>query len=206
MATKQRDTWSPYGLEAIRAAHLRRRRLLSLLVAIGLAGLWLLMIQLSTVEERSLEITDSSGNKIEIDVSDSERPREDGPLTISLSPGRVTRAETGGTAAADSSVTRFAAPTFERASPISWGGYALMYGPFVLLGLALWLLGKRRPKAEVNYGIYKGAMPLEMMTASAARHVFTTREARRSLFGKRRGDYLPPEIVRVERMAAEDET
>jgi hypothetical protein len=204
LARRRTETWTPYGLEAIRVAHIRRRRILALFLAFALAFVWILILQTMPTTERFIEITDGTGSRIEIDTSATDR--KDGPLTVAISPGRITRAETGGSqAAGDVPVTRFAGPTYDRGTPVLWGGYAVVYGPFALLAGALWLLARRRPREEINYGIYKGAMPLEMITASAARHVLTTREARRSLFGKRRADYLPHELVVVERMPAEED-
>lgn len=195
--------WTPYGLEAIRTAHLRRRRFLVLAIVAGIAILWLLMFSSTTSTNLSVLVNNkeqSGGIALDIPEEDNE---DDKPVTVAIDPGRVTRTETTGSGNAPI-VQRSNVPTFDRAAPYNWNYYVLLYGPYVLLGLAVYALGQRRGKNdEINYGIYKGAMPLEMISAAAQKDVFTTRHARTSIFGKRRGDYLPPEVV-VERVEQED--
>lgn len=202
MAKKQ-NAWTPYGLEAIRIAHLRRRRLVAIIIALALAGLWAAMFDSTTTNQLELS-ANGGGSQIDIDVSDSLNEKEDKPLTVGISPGRITRADTGASGDTAAQTARFAAPTFTRAPAIGWSSYAILYGPYVLIGLALYMLARRPPKHEVNFGIYKGALPYEMVTATASRFVFTTREARLSLFGKRRVDHLPPEVL-IERMPVEED-
>jgi hypothetical protein len=43
-------------------------------------------------------------------------------------------------------------------------------------------------------------MPFELVSASMSKHVFSTKMAKAGLFGKRRADYLPEEILVVERV------
>ncbi len=199
----KKTAWTPYGLEAIRIAHLRRRRLLGILLGLGVAVLWLSFF--STTVERDLQVTtDQGGNEISIDVSGAQQKPKDDKITVSIAPGRVTRAETGSGAAQDAPITRFAAPTFDRAAPIPWTYYLLQFGPFLLLALAVWLMRHRKTN-EINYGIYKGALPLEMISAGAANHIFTTRHATSNIFGKRRVDFLPSEMVGVERVPQEED-
>lgn len=193
-----KSAWTPYGLEAIRIGHLRRRRLLGALFALGLALAWLIMFQSTTSSDLSISVNGKDASSISLDIPEEEP--KDRPVTVALQPGRVTRADTTTNGEPTSVVQRTAAPTFDRAAPLNWNYYVLLYGPYVLLGLALLLLARRRGKHdEVNYGVYKGSMPLEMISASAAREVFTTRHARASVFGKRRSDHLPPEMAGVER-------
>ena len=200
---KERSGWTPYGLEAIRIRHLRRRRILAILAALVLAGFWSWMFDETTTTEQEIFANGKkAGNGIQLDVTQPER--KDGPVTVSLSPGRVTRADTADDASPQS-ISRPDAPVLARAPAYNWTAYLVLYGPFALLALALYLLGKRRPQDEVNFGIYKGAMPLEMITASASRHVLTRKEARESLFGKSRRDHLPAEMRVVERVEQEDD-
>lgn len=199
-----KTTWTPYGLEAIRVAHLRRRRVIAALLVLGLGVLWLAFSSGTVEPEISIVVNgQEQKNGITLDLPDEE-PR-DGPVTVAIDPGRVTRAESTAQGPA-SSIQRSEAPTLSRAAPLNWNYYVLMFGPYLLLALALYLLAKRRGKHdEINYGIYKGAMPLEMLTASAQTQVFTTRRAVQSIFGKRRSDYLPREVVLVERMPQEED-
>lgn len=197
-----KSPWTPYGLEAIRTAHLRRRRFLALATVLGLALLWLMMFTSTTSNELSIQVNGKEQNRIELDIP--EEDPDDGPVSVEINPGRVTRAETTNTGTG-STIQRANVPAYDRAAPLNWSYYVLLYGPYVLIGLALYLLAQRRGKHdEINYGIYKGSMPLEMISAAATQDIFTTREKRASIFGKRRGDYLPPEVRRVERMEQED--
>lgn len=196
-----KSEWTPYGLEAIRIAHLRRRRLVAFLFLAGLGLLLWAMSGTTSTSEIDISVNGRRQNGISFDIPEEEK--KNGPVTVSLSPGKVTRAEAGG-APSSSSVQRSNAPTFQRDVPYDFGGLLLGVLPWALIALAVWLLAARRGKHdEVNYGVYKGSMPLEMITASASRQVFTRREARASLFGKRRVDHVPGEVVRNDVAAQE---
>lgn len=196
--------WTPYGLEAIRIAYLRRRRILAGLAAVGIIGIWLLMFTQTTSTQLSISVNGEEQSGIEIEIPDSE-PRKQGPVTVAINPGRVTRADTAQASGPTSTIQRTELPQYDRGAPLNWNYYVLLYGPYALLGAAAWFLAKRRGKHdEVNYGVYKGAMPLEMITKSAERQVFTTRWTRASIFGKRRGDYLPAEVLAARSRDEED--
>lgn len=208
LASKSGEGWSPYGLEAIRQAHLRRRRFLSILLALGLVGLWFVMFQTTTTTETQIFANGQrAGSGIQIGVPETEPPKN-GPVTVSLAPGRVTRADTDQQGIGGESIQRPNSVTIDRPVGHNWNVYIMLYGPFALLGAAIYFLGKRGGKSqdEVNFGVYKGALPLELLTASARHHVVTRRFARESIFGKRRGDYLPRGgRAIVERVAQEDD-
>src|SRR5581483_4161333 len=135
-------------------------------------------------------------SQISIDFDTSQKPKE-GPVTVAISPGRVTLADTSQPAAAPQ-VSRAALPPFTTGDALNCNDYLVLYGPCALLGLALLFLAKRKGKShEINYGVYKGSMPLEMISSAAREQIFTTREARESIFGKRAEDHLPERVVRV---------
>lgn len=197
-----KDVWTPYGLEAIRVGYLRRRRVLSLLIALGLAGLWMFSFETLTSTENEIYVNGRRAGSIDIEVPEE---REDGPVSVEILPGRVTRAESGGAPATGDEPRRPAAPVFTRANPLPLDLYVYMYGPYVLLAAALYFLAKKRGKHDqVNFGIYKGAMPLEMISSSMSDRIFTSKEAKTGLFGKRRADHLTEEILRVERVPQEE--
>lgn len=203
MAPKQ-DGWTPYGLETIRIHHLRRRRIFSALLVFGLVGLWFVMFETTTTTQTELYANGQRvGSGIQIDLPD-EKPEEK-PVTVSISPGRVTRADTSQETGGES-ISRPNAPVVNRAAPYNWLAYLMLYGPFILIAAATYFL-RRRPKNvdEVNFGIYKGAMPLELLTATARENVLTRNHARGSVFGKRRRDYLPRQVLLVERVEQEDD-
>jgi hypothetical protein len=197
-----KDSWTPYGLEAIRIRYLRRRRILSILIALSLGSVWLLMFETTTSTQTDIFVNgERQGNGIQIDEPEQQR---DGPVTVAVQPGRVTRAESGGPGE-EQQVSRTSAPTFSRAPPVPFDAFIIIYGPFILLAMAAYFLAKKKGKHDqVNYGIYKGAMPLELVSASMSKHVFTTRMAKTGLFGKRRADHLPDEILAVERVPQEE--
>lgn len=188
------ESWTPYGLEAIRIRHLRRRRILATLLLVAAMLVILLTIDSGT---RTLPEIFANGNKvssgnnqIQIDLPDEQKPKN-GPVTVAISPGRVTLADTQ-QSGPESTVQRTSLPTLDRGNALNWNYYLLLYGPWALLGLALLFLAKRKSTAhEVNYGVYKGSMPLEMISAAARDRVFTTREAKTSLFGRRAEDHVP---------------
>lgn len=197
-----KETWTPYGLEAIRVSYLRRRRILAILIALGLAGIWAFMFETTTTTQQDIFVNGKRQGSIEIDTPEQEG--NNGPVTVPISPGRVTRADSGSAPQAQDT-PKTTAPVYERAAPHNYTAYVIIYGPFVLLAAALYFLAKKRGKHdEVNYGIYKGALPLELLSASMANQVYTTKKAHTGLFGKRRADYLPDEVLRVERVAQEE--
>lgn len=190
------DAWTPYGLEAIRVRHVRRRRLWAALALALLALLIFAMTGTTTTSRLSILANgqEVGGNQISIDVPPEDQPKN-GPVTVSLSPGRVTLADTSQSGPA-SSVTRANVPQFSGAAPLNWNYYLLLYGPWVLLALAALALAKRRGKHdEINYGVYKGALPLEMISAHARDQIYTSRHAKTSVFGKRREDHLPTHVL-----------
>jgi hypothetical protein len=192
------ERWTPYGLEAIRARHLRRRRVIAALL-LALAALLILYLTGTGTTSRTSILANGQevgSNDISIDIPPDEKPK-DGPVTVSLTPGRVSLADTSQSAPA-STITRADVPAFGGAPALNWNYYLLLYGPWALLGLAILALAKRRGKHdEVNYGVYKGALPLEMISSHARDQVFTQREAKTSLFGKAREDHLPQHVLRV---------
>ena len=196
MAGKQ-DEWTPYGLEAIRQAHLRRRRVLGALAALCVLGLALVMVQTTTTTSLRLS---ANGNDVTdgVIIPEPDEPEQEDHVTVALQPGKVSRVESGNDPTPPQ-VERTSAPQAVRATPYPWKLWALKALPWLLAGVVAWLLAARRGKHdEVNYGVYKGALPLEMLTAQHERVVFTKRFARSSVFGKRRQDYLPPEVRETE--------
>ncbi|HWH08806.1 MAG TPA: hypothetical protein VNX21_06365 [Candidatus Thermoplasmatota archaeon] len=189
----RKDEWTPYGLEAIRQAHLKRRRILGALAALGVLALALLAVETTSTTRLSIS---ANGNEVtdSVSIPEPDKPKGQDYVTIALEPGKVSRVESGNDPTPPQ-VERAAAPQAVRASPYPWKLWALQALPWLLAGLVAYLLAARRGKHdEINYGVYKGAMPLEMVTAHHERLVFTKRWARSSVFGKRRGDYLPPEV------------
>jgi hypothetical protein len=192
------EDWTPYALEKYRIAYLRRRRLIAILIALLLLLLLGAFFSISTDRQTTISANgkDQNGNSIEFDDVPGNQDRKD-HITVELSPGRVTNAETGTDNQAPQ-INRATAPQLTRAAPYNWGFYLLAYGPYVLVGLLMWFFGKRRSRHdEVNYGVFKGAMPLELTTASHKDLVFTRKFTKISVFGRRRENHLPREIALV---------
>jgi len=193
--SERTPAWTPYGLEAIRIARIRRQRILAALLLIGIVGALMMVGQSTTTKSTEIFVNGQNQNTISIDKPEAPKNK---PVTVSLSPGRVTQADTSGEQNAGDT-PRASAPILNRAAPYNWTFFLFVFGPWILIALALWALGKHRGKHDqVNYGIYKGAMPLEMISMTAQQEIFTKRHAKMSIFGKRREDYLTPEVLRAD--------
>ena len=188
------DQWSPYGHEPARRRVLKERRVYLILAALGIALLYALFLGLTLSEETG---TTTGSQSIET--------QEQKPVTVAVTPGGrpafmnpQVKAPDGRNApgAAVEEKNRF----FEFIKP-----FLSLLAP---LAAALWLLSRvgssaRGKLAELNFGIYKGAMPYEMHTSRAFARVFTHREVGPHVFGKAREDFLwgtylssPPIAVR----------
>ncbi|MHB8604814.1 MAG: hypothetical protein ACYDCK_06115 [Thermoplasmatota archaeon] len=177
--------WTPYGLEAIRQAYLRRRRVIAAVVVLALALAWFVFLTSGTSRTTGIFANGKEGT-IELDVPAAQK---DKPVTVAISPGKTAEVLSDNTPA-PSTTTRNGAAAPATATPVNWAAYAVQYGPYIALGTLLWAIWRRKPTEEVNFGVYKGAMPLEIITASHAHLVLTTKPARASLFGKRRADFV----------------
>jgi hypothetical protein len=194
----RRDTWSPYGHEKARRRLLMERQAYIVLGAVGIAILYGLFLQLTLTVETDVP---TSGGSVDI------RQDELRPITVTVTPGRAPAFMDGQTAPPGG---------VEPPRPDAEEQPFLIrtVGPFLplvapLLG-ALWLLSRagasaRGRLAELNFGVYKGAMPYEMHTARAMERVFTHREVRRHVFGKTAtdfiaGSYLGPPPLAVRRL------
>lgn len=189
------EEWTPYGLERYRVAKQRTRRFAVLgLVAALLVGYLALADQTTTRETEIFANGQKQGQigiNLDTDLPGASKSRPD--ATIQVSPGQTARIDTG-TQQEAQAAPAVTPPKYE-VDPIDWLALLLAIGPFALLATILWLGFRRRavPEDEVNYGVYKGAMPLEMITASHAHLVLTPKRAKASLFGKSREDYVPDE-------------
>ncbi|HVL47500.1 MAG TPA: hypothetical protein VM889_02990 [Candidatus Thermoplasmatota archaeon] len=188
---KKRENWTPYGLEAIRQQTIRRRRNLALAMFLVYIVGYTVFILLTTTA--NLSVGDGSGGSVELDLSGRNVEERQKPVTVRVGPGRITLADFGGEAA----TTPPTAPPPPGVEAINWRGELMAYGPpIALLWLLLAAIRSKDKNGEVNYGVYKGAMPYEMITAEAKGHVFTTRLAKGSLFGRTRSDHLPAQLLR----------
>lgn len=181
--------WSPYGHEAARRQVLMQRHAYLAVAAIGIALVYTIFLGLTF----SVETDVQSGGTVDI------QREEQKPMTVTVSPGRAP-------AFASSDVMELEgqdAPGVEREQE---GLILSTIRPFlpVVLPLvgAMWLLSRvgasaRGDLAELNFGVYKGAMPYEMHTVSRYKQVFTHRLVQDHIFAKTREDFLP-EPVRTE--------
>ena len=196
------DEWTPYGLEAIRGRMLWRRRILAVVVFLLLAIALLAALALTATDqvvETRISLSGSESDTVEVETPGEEAFRTK-PLTVAVSPGGVTLV--------GNDVNNVDADRLSRASvnypyirgekPMNFLGLMFPWGFLLLLGHLVWSAGKgaTNPSSEVNFGIYKGAMPLEMITAEYSHLVRTQRLASGSLFGKDREDHVPFAVVR----------
>lgn len=205
---KNEEAWTPYGLEHIRVRRNRRRRAIGLLALLLLLGLISVLLSQTTTPTTDTQIF-ANGNKVSDNGIVIEPPTPSAApadhVTVGIEPGKVTSATTG-SETQGSTLQRGSLPVPTRAAPYNWGAYMLLYGPYVLAGLTVLYFAKRKGKSdEVNYGVYKGAMPLEMITASHEAEVVTRRWAKESVFGKGRDDHLPRELAAVATASIEED-
>jgi len=190
------EVWTPYGLEKIRRGVLWRRRLLAILAALLILAAILVILLLRPQKVVETEISLAGGdnsNSIEVEIKDPLRTK---PLRVTVSPGGVTLAGNGIGGTPDSlSRAGLDYPYITDARPIDFLAYLLSWGPLLLVAYLVWAAGRgeTNPASHVNFGIYKGAMPLEMITESYSHLVKTQRLVVEPIFGKDRSDYLPAE-------------
>jgi hypothetical protein len=139
-------------------------------------------------ESNSVNTLNGNGSTVEINLP-TDKPRAK-PTTLSVAPGR--------TAVLDKPIQpevrppSDAAPPVLRATGLNWVALLQNFGPPFGVALYLWRAGRKRlvgSLEQVNLGVYKGAMPLEMITAQHKKYIFTRREAMAHLFGKAAADF-----------------
>lgn len=193
------EEWTPYGLEAIRARILWRRRIMAIVLAVVVALAILLLFAALSKKTYETEISLAGGsgdNTIEVETKDADELRSK-PLTIAVSPGGITLVGNGltdGEGAADRlSRASVNYPFIRGETPFNFLSLMFPWGLLILLAWAIWSAGRgeHNASAEVNFGIYKGTAPLEIVTASYRHLVVTQRLAHAPIFGKEREDYLP---------------
>lgn len=185
------DEWTPYPHEEVRVRLLWRKRILLALLVGTLFLAWALSLGVQTETTEELDIYGGDGSNIQVnrpDDPDRNRPA----ASVTLRPGETARLEED--VNLDEQPQRqgepSGAPVPERPSGIPFGGLLLLLLPF-LAAVAAWrYLDAEGTSTESNYGIYKGPMPLEMVTATHADHVVTSELVDRNPFGKARTDYL----------------
>lgn len=189
------DGWSPYGLEAYRQSHLWRRRLAVVAVALVVAVAYVAVLQFGTDTDTVIStIGRGDGDTLTFEQPESGPPEPD--ATITLEPGELTvpdqSIQTDIEEPGDAPVAPSGQPGVE---PIDWTGVLLRWGIPLALILVGFLVGRvwgRASESErVNYGVYKGALPMETISARYNHLVETTRATYEHPFGKRRSHYVP---------------
>jgi hypothetical protein len=194
------DDWTPYGLEAFRQSSLRRRRLALAGLLVVLAVAYVGVTQFA-VDERSSTAIDTFGGDGSTIGLENPNPGPPSPdATLTLSPGQLNVPDSAVQASDDPGQTP-AFPEGDRPAvePINWTGVLVQWGIPLALVLFGYILGRGRDEdTEVNYGVYKGAMPMEQISARYSHLVETTRATYQDPFGKRRPHYLPDEEAGTE--------
>ncbi|MDX1610722.1 MAG: hypothetical protein R3185_00020 [Candidatus Thermoplasmatota archaeon] len=182
-------SWTPYALEDVRVQLLWKKRIL-LAVILGLVFLiWALSLSVSTETEEQLTVYGGDGSSVTV-----RRPEEtqvEPAAQVLLRPGETARLNEDLTLSdGETQPGERGAQLPPEPEGIPFLGLLLFLGPF-LLAIAIWrYLGNQGTSTEVNYGIYKGAMPLEMITSSHSHMVLTGRKVEHNPFGKERSDYM----------------
>lgn len=188
------QAWTPYGLEALRARYLKRRRRIVLGLALLAAAAYVAFLVANI--ETSTEVSSvgrgggggSGSSSARIDLT-KERPVSR-PVTIALSPGRVTFVpnDLQGSPAEQTTVPakKEAEIDFVQFHPSNLLRPAV---PLLVIGWAVrrFLWGTPGGSLyEANFGIYKGALPIETVTHRFAKRLRSGSEVSPELFGHRR--------------------
>lgn len=175
--------WSPYGHEKARHDLIVTRQIQVVFIAIGIAMVYGVTLELTKTEQADFQTS-----------LDIQKPGDVKPITVTVTPGG-TPAFANPQAEAPEANPNLPKPEYKTPMDVPDGVKRLiaMVGP---LALAFWALGRmgassRSKLAELNLGVYKGAMPYEMHAAGKSRdRVFTQRQVDANVFGKERTDYL----------------
>ncbi len=182
------DQWTPYPHEPVRVSLLWRKRLILGLLIGGLFAFWAASLGADLEFDSEVDIIGEDGDTVQVEQSEED---EEPLATVTLSPGETaTMDDDLELGDADAPVAPTGPLIPERPPGIPFLGLLLLLGPF-LAALSAWrYLQDQSTSTEANYGIYKGALPLEAITAQHAGLVRTGREVEDNPFGKRRNDYL----------------
>ncbi|MCA1814410.1 MAG: hypothetical protein LC624_10745 [Halobacteriales archaeon] len=185
----QMQAWSPYGLEAYRVQLLRRRsRLVYVALAVGLVIMAAMLLN-SIHTGTDITVHNGDGSSITVKIPETPRPK---PTTLTISPGKTTVLQQP--IQPESRPTPNPPSADNGPAGLNWAAVlSSLVPPFALvLGAARY--AKKRaagPLEQVNLGIFKGPLPLEMITATHRTAVYTPRMAYASIFGKQRDEYIP---------------
>jgi len=178
----------------------RRRRLLLAGIVLGLLVLFGVLAS-SIKESADVNSLNSGSGQVALDLNrDTPRPK---PTTLTVSPGRTTVLNES--IAPEVRQQRENQHVDRPDPPLPILALLQVIGPPIGLAVLAWRYGRRAvagPLEQVNLGVYKGAMPLEMVTARSKGFVFTPEQAHRHLFGRERGDFVPTKPVVVGRPRA----
>lgn len=187
---EQESQWTPYPHEAVRVSLLWRKRILLGLLIGALFLFWALSLGVATDTEEEIDVLNDDGDKVSVQRPDQDE-RERPVASVTLRPGETARLDNDLTLGDDGPQRQpGGAPVPDRPEGVPFMGLLLLIGPFLLAVLAWRYLSLQGASTEVNYGIYKGSMPLELVTATHAPQVQTGQEVPANPFGKARGDYL----------------
>lgn len=182
------DPWTPYPHEGVRVSLLWRKRLILGLIVGALFAFWATSLGVTTDTDEDVNIIGEDGDDISVERSEDD---DNEPIaSVTLQPGETARMDEDLTLGEQEPPPRMGTPAPDPPDGIPFLGILLLLGPFLAALYAWRYLADQRTSNVVNYGIFKGPMPLEMVTASHATLVQTGREVERNPFGKARGDYL----------------
>lgn len=165
----------------------RKRLILGLIIGL-LFAFWATSLGVTTDTEQDVNIIGEEGD--DISVERSEDDQEEPVASVTLRPGETARMDEDLTLGEQPDTPRMGSPPPERPAGIPFAGLLLLLGPFLAAVYAWRYLSAQTTSSQANYGIYKGALPLEAVTASHATLVRTGRTVETNPFGKARGDYL----------------
>lgn len=181
--------WTPYPHEDVRVHRLWRKRILVGLLLASLFLAWALSLGVTTETEEQLQIYGGDGSQVSVERPEDDRRQP--AATVTLRPGEVARVDDAIDVSEEEGERQGqGTPIPEQPPGIPFFGILLLIGPFLAALLAYRHLASQGDVAEVNYGIYSGPMPYELITHGHASLVRTGEPVEQNPFGKRRRDYL----------------
>jgi hypothetical protein len=182
------DPWTPYPHEEVRVGLLWRKRLILAAIVGGLFLFWAMSLGIDTTEsENEVDILGEEGDEVEVERSEQQN---EPVASVTLQPGETANLDEDLDLGQQEQPPQLGTPPPQPQDGIPFTGLLLLLGPFLAAYYAWRYLQDRTTSTVANYGVFKGPLPLEMVTASHASMVRTGREVERNPFGKARGDYL----------------
>jgi hypothetical protein len=191
---EESDDWSSYLHEPYRIRRLRRKQIVIAAIAVLLIAAWLLYLFFQVGTDTSIQIFGSGANSTNRVASAPGAIGENATVnqtppfvSITVNPGYTVAANFTQEQASSEKPTSQDNNQEQDSGRIYWENIVIPLLPIaVILFAGIKIAGLM--KSEVNFGVYKGAMPLEMHTTKK-KLVFNNELQKTNVFGKDKSEY-----------------